>query len=140
MFIGRKQKWPCVYIINSVDKLINFDVCSLLNDNLRMNVTIIVVKKDDIPLPHLPKLPSSMGEVWDMAGELGKSASSFITGSTDKPPEVAVIKPEEEVITDSDSDPIDVTASEKIVQETHDSAFDSCQCPVGSSTRHNQKE
>lgn len=103
--------------------------------------TIIVVKKDDIPLPHLPKLPSTMGEVWDMAGELGKSASSFITGSTDVPtekPVVVAIKSEEEVITDAD--PIDVTASETIVQETHDAAYESCTCPIGSSTRHNQNE
>lgn len=38
------------------------------------------VKKDDIPLPQLPKLPSSMGEMWEMAGELGKSATSLISG------------------------------------------------------------
>lgn len=38
------------------------------------------MKKDDIPLPQLPKLPSSMGEMWEMAGELGKSATSLISG------------------------------------------------------------
>lgn len=84
------------------------------------------MKKDDIPLPQLPKLPSSMGEMWEMAGELGKSATSLISGVQQS--EVPA-KPESKEVMSSAKQTTLLPPNE-IIEKAHSSS--QCHCPVGS--------